>query len=212
MHRPARKYSAALLTAVLVSACGAAADQSPQMQQVYDDTGKLQLLKYDSNGNGTVDTWSYMDGPRIVRIELDADEDGVIDRWEYYTPSQQIEKVGSSRGKDGNVDSWAYYASDGSIVRLERSTRRDGVVSRTERYQQGVLLSAEEDTNGDAHVDKWEEYDQGRLATVAFDTTHRGTPDRRLVYGVNGTVRLEISPNGDGKFVAAESATKPVKQ
>src|SRR6476469_4456453 len=46
----------------------------------YDQaTGKLKLLKYDSNGNGVVDTWSYMDGPRVVRIEIDTDEDGRID-------------------------------------------------------------------------------------------------------------------------------------
>src|SRR5215471_5641326 len=57
-------------------------------------TGKLKLLKYDSDGNGVVDTWSYMDGARVVRIEIDKDEDGKIDRWEYYGPDQKLQKVG----------------------------------------------------------------------------------------------------------------------
>jgi len=29
---------------------------------------EAELLKYDSDGNGRVDTWSYMDGARVVRI------------------------------------------------------------------------------------------------------------------------------------------------
>jgi hypothetical protein len=40
------------------------------------------------------------------------------------------------------------------------------------------------------------------MASVAFDTTHRGTPDRRLVYGSHGTARVEVDPSGDGHFVA----------
>jgi hypothetical protein len=58
----------------------------------YDpQTGKLRLLKYDSDGNGKVDTVSYMDGSRVVKIEIDKDEDGKVDRWDYYG------QTGSSR-------------------------------------------------------------------------------------------------------------------
>ena len=42
------------------------------------------------------------------------------------------------------------------------------------------------------------------LASVAFDTTHRGTPDRRLVYTADGNAHLEIDAKGDGHFVAAK--------
>ena len=73
------------------------------------------------------------------------------------------------------------------------STRRDGKVTRVEHYQQkNALVRAEEDTDGDGKIDKWETYDGDRLASVAFDTLHRGTPDRRLIYGPNGTARLEV--------------------
>ncbi len=57
-------------------------------------------------------------------------------------------------------------------------------------------------------IDKWETYDGDRLATVAFDTQHRGTPDRRLVYGRNGQVTVEVDPKGDGRWaLAPESRT-----
>ncbi len=49
-----------------------------------EETGRLELLTYDSNDNGTVDVWTYMDGTAVLRAEVDANEDGLIERWEYY--------------------------------------------------------------------------------------------------------------------------------
>jgi len=199
---------ALFLVIALVSSVGCGQDASEARKRIspeYDKkTGKLHLLKYDSNGNGVVDTWSYMDGARVVRIEIDKDEDGKIDRWEYYGPDQKLEKIGFSREMDGKEDAWSYTAPDGSIERIEISTRRDGKISRVEHYQHNTLGSAEEDSDGDGKFDKWETYDGPRLASVAFDTQHRGTADRRLVYGPGGTARLEVDMKGDGQFVTTE--------
>ena len=196
--------AAAFLGVSTATGCrGRDSDAAKRIQPVYDQkTGKLQLLKYDSNGNGVTDTWSYMDGTRVVRIEIDKDEDGKIDRWEYYGADQKIEKVGFSRAQDGKEDAWSYEGPDGSIVRIDVSTRRDGKVTRTEHYNAGVLVSAEEDSDGDGQLDKWETYDGDHLASVAFDTMRRGRPDRRLTYGPNGSARLEVDRAGDGHFVA----------
>jgi hypothetical protein len=176
-----------------------------RIEPVYDKTtGRLQLLKYDSDGDGKIDTVSYMDGALVVRIEIDKDEDGKVDRWEYYGPDQKLEKVGFSRANDGKEDAWSYAGPDGAISRIEVSTRRDGKANRFEHYEKDVLVRAEEDTDGDGTIDKWETYDGARLASVAFDTNHRGTPDRRLIYGTDGSARLEVDPAGDGHFVAAD--------
>ena len=89
------------------------------MTPEYDaQTGKLRLLKYDSDGNGKVDTVSYMDGSRVVKIEIDKDEDGKVDRWEYYSPDQKLEKVGNSRAGDGKEDAWSYADAAGAVTRL----------------------------------------------------------------------------------------------
>lgn len=152
------------------SACGTAPDETSRIEGVYDQTtGRLELLKYDADGDGTVDTWSYMDGARVLRIELDGNQDNRIDRWEYYGPDQQIEKIGLSMKRDGTADRFEY-------------------------YENGTLTRAEGDTSGDGRIDKWEVYDGGRLASVAFDTTQRGSPDRRVVYGPGGSTRLELLP------------------
>jgi len=210
-HEVRRSAGAAVLAlTVAMTGCQLRdSDASKRIEPVYDQkTGKLQLLKYDSNGNGTIDTWSYMDGARVVRIEIDKDEDGKIDRWEYYGTDQRIEKVGFSRSNDGKEDAWSYAGPDGSIVRIDVSTRRDGKVNRTEHYKHDLLASAEEDSDEDGQIDKWEVYDGNRLASVAFDTMHRGKPDRRLVYGSDGTARLEVDPAGTGNFVAATDAAR----
>ena len=92
------------LTQLWILGCGSS---STDIEPVYDrKTGKLQLLKYDANGDGKVDTWSYMDGARVVRIEIGRDADGKIDRWEYYDVNQKLEKVGFSRANDGTEDAW----------------------------------------------------------------------------------------------------------
>jgi hypothetical protein len=177
------------------------------MTPEYDPaTGKLQRLKYDSDGDGKIDTVSYMDGARVVKIEIDKDEDGKVDRWEYYGPDQKIEKIGFSRAGDGKEDAWSYPDASGTVVRIEISTKRDGKISRVEQYQQNKLTTAEEDADGDGKSDTWETYDGERLSSIAFDTQHRGTPDRRLIYGPDGSARVEVDVKGDGHFVPANQS------
>jgi len=64
-----------------------------------------------------------------------------------------------------------------------------------------------EDTDGDGQTDKWEIYHQSVLTSVAFDTQHRGTPDRRLVYHADGSLdHIEIDTAGDGTFESVRSS------
>ena len=192
-----------LLTTVLV-ACQQTTTPPKRIEPTYNkNTGKLELLRYDSNGDGKFDTFSYMDGTRILRIDIDQNEDGKIDRWEYYGPNQKLEKVGFSRAQDGVEDAWSFFNAAGATERIEISTRRTHKVDRIEYYQNGALTRAEEDSDGDGRFDKWETYDGERLASVAFDTLRRGTPDRRLIYGADGSARMELDPQGTGTFVAA---------
>lgn len=201
-----RAFACFLSIALLSYACAGQHDGKKQIEPEYDpETGKLKLLKYDSNNDGKVDTVSYMNGARILRIEIDKDQDGKTERWEYYGADQKLEKVGFSRVNDGKEDAWSFAASDGSISRIEISSRRDGKISRTEHYQKDMPVGADEDTDGDGAIDKWETFDGGRLASVAFDSNRRGSPDRRLVYAADGSVRIEVDPDGDGRF----TLTKP---
>ncbi len=197
---------AASLFCALALGASCRSRESSRIEPVYDKlTGKLQLLRYDSNGDGKVDTWSYMDGTRVLRVEIDKDEDGTLDWWEYYGAEQKLEKTGTSRANNGNEDAWPYAGPDGAIVRIDVSTNHDGKVTRTEHYEKDALVRAEEDSDADGKPDKWETYEAGRLISVAFDTLHRGTPDRRVIYRADGSAHLEVDANGTGEFVALKT-------
>jgi len=173
-----------------------AISQTKALEPVYNKkTGRLEQLKYDSDGDGKFDTFTYMDGSTILRIEIDRDEDGKIDRWEYYGPGKALERVGLSRAQNGVEDAWQYFDASGAIVRVElaaEDSARKKRVERIEYYEKGILVRAEEDTDHDGITDKWETYDGSRLSSVAFDEQHRGTPTRRIVYAPDGSVRIDV--------------------
>jgi hypothetical protein len=182
-------------------------------------TGRLDRIEFDTTRNGRYDAVGVMHGTRVDRIEVDADEDGKIERWEFYDESRRLVKVGYSRRNNGSVDANAFYGTDGAVERIEISTRADGHFNRVEYYRSEALASVEEDTNGDRRPDKWETYARApgvppgaaRIVSAAFDDAFRGTPNRRLVYGAGGGVlRVELDPDGDGRFAdAAVVAARP---
>lgn len=185
-RKQATTVSGLLLAACALSACQqapAASEAQGRIEPAYDAaTGKLTRLAYDSNNDGTHDTWAFMDGAKLTKLEADENQDGRIDRWEFYPA-----------------------AASGGVrqppERIERATRFDGQVSRREFFEGGVMVRVEEDTDGNAKTDKWETYVGGALTTVALDTRGRGTPDRRLVYKPDGSLdRIEEDADGSGQF------------
>jgi hypothetical protein len=166
-------------------------------------TGKLTELTFDYNKNGTIDTWTQMDGARPVLTRMDRDEDGKPDRWEYYDAAGRLLKVGFSRGNNGKPDAWAYSSSDPErIERIEvSSTGDENRIDRWEKYAPGnQLVEASEDTDGDGRADKWETYSGGTLTTVAFDENKDGRPDRRLTYREGQVALIESAPDASGNY------------
>jgi hypothetical protein len=197
--------SGILTCTIALAACGSR--ERSGVEPVYDpQSGMLQLVKYDANRNGRVDTWIHVEGSRIVRAEVDGNEDGTIDRWEHYEAGEQLDRIGVSTLNDGKEDVWLHVAPDGAPRRVDISTGRDGRVTRTEYYENKTLTSAEEDGDGDGRLDKWERYENGRLVSLAFDTSGRGTPDRRLVYAADGSTHVE-AVDGSGRFVAVDPSS-----
>lgn len=195
-----------LALATSCAACGGP-NRSPNVaiQPDYNkESGRLERLRHDANGNGVAETTSYMDGGRIARIEVDLNEDGRIDRWEYYGSDQRLQKVGFSRSSDGHEDAWSFADESGTVVRIEIAVAPSERVTRTEFFDRGVLVRAEEDTDADGHVDKWEAYEQGRLVRLAFSATP-GAPANALVYVADGSVRLE------GAIDAASAGRSPAR-
>lgn len=164
-------------------------------------TGRLTQLTYDANKNGTIDTWTDMDGTKPLRSRADLDEDGKIDRWEYYDDTGALAKVGFSRKQDGAPDAWAFAGPDGQIARVEISSSGDpNRIDRREQYENGIMVRAEVDSNADGRPDQWETYKAGALETAALDENGDGRPDRRLTYAGGILVLIESEPDASGAF------------
>ncbi len=200
-----RTFWCAVLTTITTTACSSESRQ--KVTPVYDPaTRQLIRLDYDYDGNGLIDVRTHMYNGRPVRLEGDTDQDGHIDRWEHYGSEGRLERLGGSTEADGIEDSWAYPSGDD--LRLEISTRRDGVVDRREFYTRDVLQRVEVDTNLDGRVDTWEQYAEGRLTTILVDEDKRaGRPTRRIVYS-GGAARVDVDPDGDGRFTPAEPSDR----
>lgn len=214
---PSRPALALFAAMAAVSCSRAATGDQPRVE--YDKvTGRLTRLEFDANKNGKNDGVSYMDGTRVVRIELDLDENGKVERWDFYTPDGSLEKVGLSGLNDGVMDAQTFYNTDRTIQRIEISTKRDGRFDKTEFYEQGGLVRSEEDVNGDGRADKWETYrpiaragpnePAYGITSTTFDDTGSGHPERRFLYGPGGAITsVEVDPDGDGVFQPQQTST-----
>ena len=181
-----KRLSTLLLAVAVCAACNsAAATSNGRPTPVYNkDTGRLEQLLSDRNGDGKVDTRAFMDGVRFKSIEIDRNGDGRPDRWEYYEPAP---------GAAGSTQS--------VLVRAEEANGPTGAITRKEFYEAGKIHRVEEDTDADGRIDKWEFYENGALVRIDFDLQGKGFADRRIYYDANGVIeRLEVDPDGDGKF------------
>jgi hypothetical protein len=82
-------------------------DSDPRVRRIYEPaTGRLKLIVFDASGRGRFDTWAYMDGDRMIRMDVDSHGDGYIDRREYYDDNQHLLRT-------------EYLAADGHVIRVE---------------------------------------------------------------------------------------------
>lgn len=105
-----RPLSLVVAAGLLASSCAGSkvhASDGGRIQAAYDpQTGRLERLRYDADGEGRFDTSAYFDGARITRIEADTDGNGSVDRWEYYGPDQRLQKVGVSAAGHSAPTTW----------------------------------------------------------------------------------------------------------
>ena len=125
---------------------------TPRVQRIYDDeTGELELLIMDLDGDLRFDTWSYWDGDRLARRELDDNEDGAIDRWQYFDEDAELSREGFSTTGGEAPDAWRYFREDGGVERVEYMEGNQ--VSKIEFYRGSALMRVERDTDGDGEID-----------------------------------------------------------
>lgn len=188
LARPRIPRGAAPVLVAALAGCvapGGPPPPSTNASPVYSpETGRLEQIVSDRNGDGTIDTRAFMDGARLQRIEIDRNGDSRPDRWEHFTRPAV-----------------ARASAEVEIARIEEANGADERVTRREFYESGRVARVEEDTDLDGRIDKWEHYDQGRLVRLDLDLAGGGFPDRRMHYRADGTIdRVELDPEGRGAW------------
>ena len=180
-------------TVAVLLICGCRSADPPLVggaTPVYNkETGALEQLVSDRDGDGKLDTRAFMEGVRLKHIEIDRNGDGATDRWEFYLPATGTTAAGAP-------------AAQPQLSHIEEAGAFDKRITRREFYRDGVLHRVEEDTDLDGRPDKWELYAAGTLARIDLDLIGKGVATQRLHYGPDGTVTLvETDPECDGIFV-----------
>jgi hypothetical protein len=171
------------------AACSAPAPSpssgNPAATPIYSkDSGRLEQLVSDRDGDGKLDTRAFMDGTTLQRIEIDRNADGRPDRWEHY------QTASNARAR-----------SEVEIERAEEANGSTERITRREFYERGTVVRIEEDINADGRIDKWEHYGGGQLVRIELDLKGAGFPDRRMTYRPDGTVdRVEVDLEGRGNW------------
>ena len=192
-----RRICAAALPLTLI--CGCRSAPPPPLAggatPVYNkETGALEQLISDRDGDGKIDTRAFMDGVRLKHIEIDSNGDGATDRWEFYLPAARGAAAGAP-------------AAQTQLSHVEEAGAFDTRITRREFYQNGALSRVEEDTDLNGRADKWEFYEAGSLARLELDLLGKGAATQRLHYGRDGNVtRVETDPEGDGIFTPVATA------
>lgn len=68
-------------------------ERDPRASVRQDPASGLTVIAFDSDGNLTLDTTGYLDGERLVRLEVDDDDDGAADRREHYGADEKLERI-----------------------------------------------------------------------------------------------------------------------
>ena len=69
-------------------------DQGPRVSRAYNPaTGKLTLVAYAADGSLRLDHLCYMDGERLLRMDVDDNAHGAVERREYYGPGERLERT-----------------------------------------------------------------------------------------------------------------------
>jgi O-antigen ligase len=85
-----------------------------------DPTTGLEVLAFDSSGDGVADHWSYSKGETIVRMDRDRNQDGRIDVRSYYDKDGKITHRERDTDNDGRFDRRTWYNPDRTVRSTER--------------------------------------------------------------------------------------------
>lgn len=93
----------------------------PRVRRVIDrESGAVQRVMYDLDGDFRIDRWSELEGERVVRTAYDLDDDGQIDHWEYFRHDGSTRRVDADTDGNGQTDVRLLFDNAGALTSVIR--------------------------------------------------------------------------------------------
>ncbi len=164
-------------------------------QLIYAPDGSPVRRLLDADGNGVAErVETFHPNRRPWQVQSDDDEDGIIDKWEVFDEDGELVRIGRATKRPGHPDVWIVPDGRGGLRRREYDGSADGSIDRIEWFDGEVLTRVAVDSDHNGRLDRWQNWERGEVASERIDTDGDGEPDRRLVYGPDGSIRLERYP------------------
>lgn len=158
---------------------------------------EITVREEDHNKDGKIDTWTYYDDGKEVRVELDINGDSKVDSWVWLKDKKKIKSECDFNG-DGKVDFWAY--SDDSKTYLSKFDRNyDGKIDSIEYYDNLDKFNISDwsrqeiDTDLDGNMDVWNEKEDNGIIVAKVDRNKDRRIDKKL-YFKDENSQLRIQP------------------
>jgi hypothetical protein len=111
-----------------------------------------EVLTTDTNADGKLDGWTYIENGRIERQEIDVNFDGRIDSVFIYGSSGQVREEILDTNYDGKMDNWRLY-ENGELTVDSLDSNMDGMIDLWIHVVKGKIMQIEKDTDGDGKPD-----------------------------------------------------------
>lgn len=169
--------------------------ESGPWQLIYGPDGEPVRRLLDADGNGIAErVETFHPNHRYWKVQTDADADGFVDKWEEFTEDGELERLGTATARPGHADAWIVPDGRGGVRRREFDVTGNGIIDKIEWLDGSVVTRVAVDGDQNGHMDRWQDWKGGRVVSERLDTNGDGEPDRRLVYGANGSIKLERYP------------------
>ena len=191
--------------AVLVAGCSGPAPQkggNDRVQPEYDRSGRLTKLSYDRSGDGKPETWGYIDGARLMRVEADEDgrfawalhvehlhlDDGSDDAAKALAPMLWLL---ASESRDGRIDTTVDHLA--FRLRTDRERIDSGLRPLIEAGFVACLQGADAESEGETETES-ESEPQGQKGPEAGASASPQTRSRRCLGAAGARTSRARSP------------------
>jgi hypothetical protein len=136
---------------------------------------------WDTNGDGTVDSWARYDAAgRLTASSDDRNYDGTPDYWQTFDPPGVLSADRADEDFDGREDLWNVYEK-GIAVSYTADNDRNGVVDEWGRLERGVVVERNWSFKNDRVADKRAHYRAGRKLREEYDRNRDGVFDQAIL-------------------------------